>query len=378
VSLELDEHRQYLADSVRIDAFTRALAATIRPGDIVLDLASGTGILGLLACQAGAAKVYAVDDGPIIGLARDLAAANGFADRIEFIRHHSEWVTLPERVDVIVTDQIGRLGFDAGLFEYLADARDRLAKPAARLIPRAIELWFVPCEHDELRSVVDFWQTTVAGLDLRPAETIARSTGYPFWIEPQHPLSTPQRVTTTDFSQPASEFLEGRADFIVSRDGRFDALGGWFRAELSPGIWMTNGPGGAHINRRQALLAVNPPIAVSPGDRIRAHVRIRPTTSLIAWTIEVASADGTVRERRRRSTFEGILVSTEDMTRSEPGRVPRLSRAGQIRSDVLSLCDGQRTLGAIETTLYQRHVDFFTGRDAAARFVSEVLRRYGE
>ena len=46
MSLVLDEHRAYLADTSRLDAFDAALRALVRPGDVVLDLASGTGILG--------------------------------------------------------------------------------------------------------------------------------------------------------------------------------------------------------------------------------------------------------------------------------------------------------------------------------------------
>src|SRR5918996_1648217 len=118
----LDEHRFYLSDAVRVRAFERAIRAVVGPGDVVLDLAAGTGILGLLACRAGAARVYAVDAGGILGVARALARANGAGDRITHVRAMSTDAVLPERVDVIVTDQIGRFGFEAGLLEYVTDA----------------------------------------------------------------------------------------------------------------------------------------------------------------------------------------------------------------------------------------------------------------
>jgi predicted RNA methylase len=46
LSLILDEHRKYLIDRPRISAFERAIPEVIRPGDVVLDLGSGTAILG--------------------------------------------------------------------------------------------------------------------------------------------------------------------------------------------------------------------------------------------------------------------------------------------------------------------------------------------
>ena len=79
--------------------------------------------------------MYAVEETSLGGLAREIAAANGFADRIEVVRGLSTWVTLPEKADVVVTDQIGHFGIEAGIFEYIPDARRRLLE--ARRADRA-------------------------------------------------------------------------------------------------------------------------------------------------------------------------------------------------------------------------------------------------
>src|SRR5688572_12456568 len=133
MSLIVDEHREYLADDARVSAFRHALQSVIRPGDVGLDLASGTGILGLLACQAGASRIYAIEAGEIASIAVAAAAENGYADRISVINEHSTRATLPERVDFVVTDMAGRFGFEAGLFELLRDAKRRFLKPGGRL-----------------------------------------------------------------------------------------------------------------------------------------------------------------------------------------------------------------------------------------------------
>src|SRR6478672_4716496 len=106
MSRVIDEHRRYLRDRARVGAFDRAIREVVRSGDVVVDLASGTGILGLLACRAGARRVYAIESTPIARLASEIAAANGWSDRITAVRGIAAQVTIPEPADVIVSDQI--------------------------------------------------------------------------------------------------------------------------------------------------------------------------------------------------------------------------------------------------------------------------------
>ena len=102
------------------------------PGAVVVDLGSGTGILGLLACQAGAKRVYSIEETGLIELARDIGRTNGLADRIRFIKGLSTRVDLPEPADVILADQIGHFGFEAGLFDYFSDAPPPISQTQRR------------------------------------------------------------------------------------------------------------------------------------------------------------------------------------------------------------------------------------------------------
>src|SRR5262245_35617766 len=110
MSLIVDEHRQYLADGARLAAFRRAIREVVKPGDLVVDLGAGTGVLGLLACEAGAGRVYAIDAGGMIEVARGVARANRLENRVTFVKELSLHTELPERVDVVIADQIGRFG----------------------------------------------------------------------------------------------------------------------------------------------------------------------------------------------------------------------------------------------------------------------------
>src|SRR5262245_21451987 len=100
-----------IRDSARTDAYAEALRRLVKPDSIVLDIGAGTGIFSLLACRFGARRVYAVEPADAIQIAREIAAANGYADRIEFIQKLSTEITLPEQADVIIYDLRGMFTF---------------------------------------------------------------------------------------------------------------------------------------------------------------------------------------------------------------------------------------------------------------------------
>src|SRR5437764_9744196 len=100
----LDQHRALLADSARTNAYAEAIGRVVRAGDVVLDLGSGSGVLAVLACRAGARKVYAVEQGHMADIAAMVVLNNGCRDRVEVLHARSHDVTLPEPADVLITE----------------------------------------------------------------------------------------------------------------------------------------------------------------------------------------------------------------------------------------------------------------------------------
>lgn len=374
MSLVIDEHRSYLADEVRLGAFARAIAATVRPGDVVIDLGSGTGILGLLATRAGAARVYAVEETALGGLAREIAAANGVADRVRVVRGWSTWVTLPELADVVISDQIGHFGIEAGMFEYFADARRRLLKPDGRFVPRALSWRCAPVECVPLREAIDFWRHRREGFDLSPVVPPAEGSGFPTVLSRETLLATPATLASAAVDAlPESGVVSGSADFQIDREGTLDGVGGWFVAELAPGITFTNGPDvDERINRRQVALPITP-VAVRAGDRVQVRIRFRPLTVIVDWQVVVTAADGSERARVRRSTFQGMLIAPEDVLSRAPSARPTLSTRGDARRVALNLCDGSRTVEQIEGELRRAYPEMLPSDAEASAFLSEVL-----
>jgi ribosomal protein L11 methyltransferase PrmA/PRMT5 arginine-N-methyltransferase len=376
MSLVIDEHRQYIADRARVTLYARALEDVIRPGDVVVDLASGTGILGMLACRYGARRVFAIEATPMAGLARQIARSNDLHERIEVLRVHSTEAHLPEPADVVVSDQIGRFGVDAGLLALTRDARARLLKPGGRLVPSALTLVLAPVEAERLFNRVRFWQRRPAGLDFGAAFALAANTVYPARFCPEALLADPVTASELDLEVESPQPLRLEATFTAVRSGVVHGLGGWFSARLAPSVQMSNSPlDPERIRRRQAFFPIEHETAVERGDRIAVTMRILPAEHVFSWTVTITRASHPP-VRYAQSTLKGMLIDNEDLRLTDPDCRPTLIDRGLARRTVLELCDGTRTLAQIEADVLERHRALFASAEEAAVFVGEVVTRY--
>ncbi len=372
----VDEHREYLSDPLRLDLFRRALHESIRPGHVVADVGSGTGILGLLALAAGASRVYAIEATGMIEIARAFAAANGAAGRFHAVHAHSAEAELPEPADVIVSDFVGRFGFDAGIFEIYPDACARLLRPGGIVIPSEISMFVAPVERPDLDARVCFWCAPRAGFDVTPALAWAVNTGYPAVFHADDLLGRPVEAVRAPTTVAPPSGFRADVELIVERAGTLHGLGGWSAAQLSPTVTMTNSPlAQERIGRRNVFMPLAAPIAVSKGDAVRVRLDVRPVDQMLGWRVEVESR-GVRSSPQRHSTLHGMLLSREDLQRSRPDFVPVLTPRGAGRRTTLELCDGHRTLREIEDLVYERHPDLFPSRGQAAAFVAEVVSVY--
>uniref|UniRef100_A0A7S1NFQ9 Protein arginine N-methyltransferase domain-containing protein n=1 Tax=Eutreptiella gymnastica TaxID=73025 RepID=A0A7S1NFQ9_9EUGL len=137
-------HFDMMSDIGRNDAYDRGLKAVVKPDSIVLDIGTGSGLLAMMAARAGAKHVYAIEANPDIAeKARKVIKANGYHDKITVLTGKSDDIKagegelMPVKADIVVTETMGADLLSELMYNILDDARERLLKPGAIMVPGA-------------------------------------------------------------------------------------------------------------------------------------------------------------------------------------------------------------------------------------------------
>ncbi|KAA0197299.1 Histone-arginine methyltransferase CARM1 [Fasciolopsis buskii] len=126
----LSQQQNMMQDYVRTSTYQRAIlfnASMDFRGKVVLDVGAGSGILSFFAIQAGATKVYAVEASNMAAHCNTLVQANKLAGRIVVISGKIEEITLPEPVDIIISEPMGYMLYNERMLETYVHARKFLA-----------------------------------------------------------------------------------------------------------------------------------------------------------------------------------------------------------------------------------------------------------
>ncbi len=366
----LDEHLGYVADATRLNLYKAAISKAVSPGAVVADLGCGTGVLGLLSLQAGASHVYAIDQSDMLEIARETLVRSGYADRASFVRGKSSYVELPERVDVVICDHVGYFGFDYRIVEFLEDARQRFLKPGGTLIPSKIQLNVAAIGSQKCSELAYGWLAENIPSEFHWLNDYSVNTKHAISLDRDDLFCAPAVLGEIDLYADQPEFFSWTAELHVERDGVINGLAGWFECELSGNIRMTNSPLAQEpIRRPQAFLPIGEAVKVKDGDIVKTTIMARPAEHLIAWTVEFAASG----RRFSHSTWQGMLLSRENLIRANLDHVPMPSREGLARKLVLGYCDGKRTVQEIQQTVLHDHPDLFTSQKEIADFVLSVL-----
>ncbi len=377
----LDQHSAFIANRVRMRAYRRALREAVRPDSVVLDLGTGTGIFALLACQMGARRVYAIEPDDIIQVARDLAAANGFAERMTFFQAMSTQVDLPERADVIVSDIRRPIPLFGLPIPSIINARQRFLAPGGRLIPRSDTLWAVVVTAPNLyRRHLRVWGGKNFGLNWAVGRQLAINKWRLCHLGPDHLLVSPQCWGMLDYRTITSPNLAGEFTWEVDRPGTAHGLLLWFDGELAPGIGFSNAPGAPKLVYGQSFLPWPQPVGLTRGDLVAGSFsgHLVGEEYIWQWDTRILEPGKPPRPKAdfHQSTFLGMPLAPARFEQMSLSYLPELNQAGLIERFILERMDGRNSLQEIAEQVAARFPGRFARASEALGRVQELARKY--
>lgn len=295
-----------ISSRTRVERFTEALRQNVTKDTVVCDLGTGLGLFAILAAQLGARRVYAIEPNEVIATAAAVAKASGCADKIEFIQDLSTNISLPEPVDLIVSDLHGTLPFHGGHIPALIDARQRLLKPGGRLIPRGDTLWLsVVCCSKLYKSNCAPW-IDVPGVEFAPARTLL--VNQPGRCRAAVQQLLPERLEwgKLDYWTIASPDHRGAAAWRIAEPATGYGLCLWFDAELAPGVTLSNAPQAPMLPYGHMFLPWEEPLDLQPGQWITVSLDARFDDPEYAWqwsvTLQQEDRDSPVLRQLEQAT----------------------------------------------------------------------------
>lgn len=369
----MDYYRGLLDDPVRQAAFQKAINRAVRPGDVVVDLGCALGNFSLYACRAGAARVYAVEAASVIEVAREVVEANGFSDRVTFLRGRSTSLEVPERADVVIFEDFSASFMSPGVVRTVTDAVRRWLKPGGVLVPPRGRVWVAPVEDAPGHRELDRFAWTrdrVFGVDVTPSRRMMFATSHARQLKPGALLAEPTLVGEVDLAQVSSAALKVEASVEVTRMGAIHGLLLWFDLELG-GDWLKAGPLGPEAVWPQVLFPFSDPPLAEAGQTVALALEAGPFGEELVWRWRIAIGEASCEG----NSFDGLNLRGDDLARWDPDRVPKLEPDLAIDRLVLTGVDGVKTLDEIAGALREGFPEKFTDVEQCQRRVLAVLQR---
>uniref|UniRef100_A0A3P9A5V9 Histone-arginine methyltransferase CARM1 n=1 Tax=Esox lucius TaxID=8010 RepID=A0A3P9A5V9_ESOLU len=307
----LSQQQNMMQDYVRTGTYQRAILQNHVDfkDKVVLDVGCGSGILSFFAAQAGARKVYAVEASTMAQHAEVLVNSNGMGDRVEVIAGKVEEISLPEQVDIIISEPMGYMLFNERMLESYLHAK-KFLKPNGNMFPTLGDVHLAPFTDEQLYmeqfTKANFWyQPSFHGVDLSSLREAAVDEYFrqpivdTFDIRILMAKSVKYTVNFLDAKETDLHRIEIPFKFHMMTSGLVHGLAFWFDVAFigsAVTVWLSTSPTEPLTHWYQVRCLLQSPLFTKAGDTLSG------TATLIA---------------NKRQSYDISMVAQVDQTGSK-------------------------------------------------------------
>ena len=376
----VDDYIRMSLDQARSRGYRDALATIPVEGRTVLDLGAGPGILSVVAARLRARHVFAVDRADIVDMGRTVARENGCEDRITFIKGDSRRLSLPQSVDVIVSDLRGALPVFGTHVATIIDARRRHLSRGGILVPASDQVLAA------LVQASDWYESHVGALarlplDIDASELARRNVNQVHRVQLSREALVTDAAPCATWSYDTIEQANVTVDLEWTIPAPATAHGAalWFVTNLHGGIGFDSSPGSPVSLYGQLLLPFEKPLSLAVGDTVRMSIDARLVVDDYVYTWRTEARGHSTTARFHQSTFFADVFSPSQLAGVGDDAQPALSTRGDITLTILTMMrEGDATIREIATRLRARFGDVFDSPEQAMDHVRKTVRNHAD
>ncbi|XP_044120107.1 histone-arginine methyltransferase CARM1-like [Neovison vison] len=254
-------------------------------GKVVLDVGCGSGILSFFAVQAGARRVYAVEASSVAQYAEMLVKNNHLSDKIIVVPGKIEDISLPEAVDVIISEPMGYMLFNERMLESYLHSKKWL-KANGMMFPTFGDIHLAPFSDEQLYmehySRANFWyQHCFYGVNLSSLRAAAADEYFrqpivdTFDIRILMARTVKYTVNFMDAEEADLHRVEIPFVFQLTQSGLVHGLAFWFDVAFVGSlvtVWLSTAPTEPLTHWYQVRCLLHTPLFAREGETLSGKV----------------------------------------------------------------------------------------------------------
>lgn len=278
-----------MQDYWRTATYQRAVLSNVEDfrGKVILDVGAGSGILSFFAAQAGAARVYGIEASSIAKHAESLVYANRLQQLIKLVPGKVEEVSIPEKVDLIISEPMGYMLYNERMLESYLHAK-KFLKPGGKMFPSLGDLHIAPFSDAALfmeqMNKANFWcQNSFHGVDLTCLREAAIKEYFnqPVVDTFDMRILLAQSVVHSVNFEKADEVdlhkIDIPLEYVVTQSGELHGLAFWFDVAFvgsQQTVYLSTAPSQPLTHWYQVRCLVEKPMIVTKGQVLDGRCKL--------------------------------------------------------------------------------------------------------
>ncbi|MFI4874570.1 MAG: methyltransferase domain-containing protein [Blastopirellula sp. JB062] len=212
--IPLHYHFEMLRDRYRMQSFRAAIETTVRPGDKVVDLGGGTGVMSFFAARAGAEVWYCERNPELVDAARQILRDNGVERQVHIVHADAAEFVAPTPMDAVICEMLHVGLLREKQIDVIAAFQRNYQRQHGARLPRFIpEGTLLACQPVEQNFEFEGFLAT-GPLFQAPAESHADT----------DILAEPAVHHMVWYDKPLRNQIAWRGKFVMTRDGTLNAV----------------------------------------------------------------------------------------------------------------------------------------------------------